>query len=92
MSRKNLIEYLYKEMCYHGFGDLEYWKYYFNDKEDSKEDIIEFIYVDINLFKKNLSNNFIDSLDKKILLEAIDANKLLLSLLSSLPPNLSQNI
>lgn len=52
MSRKNLIEYLYKEMCHHGFGDLEYWKYYFTDKEDSKKDIIEFINVDINLFKK----------------------------------------
>lgn len=89
MSRKNLIEYLCKEMCYHGFGDLEYWKYYFNNKEDSKKDIIEFINVDINLFKKNLSKSFLDSLDKKILLEAIDANKLLLSLLSSLPPSLS---
>lgn len=89
MYRKNLIEYLYKEMCYHGFGDLEYWKYYFNDKEDSKKDIIEFINVDINLFKENLSKIFLDVLDKKILLEMIDSNKLLLSLLSSLPPNLS---
>lgn len=76
-------------MCYHGFGDLEYWKYYFNDKEDSKKDIIEFINVDINLFKENLSKIFLDVLDKKILLEMIDSNKLLLSLLSSLPPNLS---
>ena len=83
------MEYLYKEMCCHGFGDLEYWKYYFNNKEDSKKDIIEFINVDINLFKENLSKSFLDSLDKKILLEAIDANKLLLSLLSSLPLSLS---
>lgn len=76
-------------MCYHGFGDLEYWKYYFDDKEDSKKDIIEFINVDINLFKKNLRKIFFDVLDKKILLEMIDANKLLLSLLSSLPLSLS---